>query len=246
MTRCFRIWMIPAAMFVVLAAACTSTPTKSASPTPFQHTPGSDCAKCHGIAHGEWAMSLHAATPSDVLLNKAHDTEELLLDECIQCHSPFQVGTYKIGDFVQPLNQTGPWHLVAANATKWQAIRCEVCHDVTSTAPHMLAFYDPATKAYEAVTGTDLCEKCHQAGSDDSRDLAGSVHQGLTCVACHMQNGMNIDARNACSSCHPKVDPPGHPAITDLHTSYDPSSPYNVHFITCKICHNPVPSAQHV
>ncbi len=230
-------------VLLLLASACKGSST-SVIPTPFQHKPGSDCTKCHGTAHGEWAMSLHAATPTDVLLNKAHDTEELLVDECIQCHAPFQASTYHVGDFVRPLDQKGPWHLVAANVSEWQAIRCEVCHDVTSAAPHMLAFYDPTTQTYDTVAPTDLCEKCHQAGTDDSRDLAGSVHQGLTCIACHLRNGMNIDARNACSSCHPKVDPPGHPAITDLHTSFDPASPYNVHFITCKICHNPIPAAK--
>lgn len=208
--------------------------------TPNPHVAGADCAACHTAEHKRWSTTLHAADPAAVLLNEEHDKAELLIDECIGCHAPFQVAQYHIGDFVQPLDQKGPWHLVAANTSAWQAIKCEVCHDPTSTAPNKLAFYDGTQKAYVAVANvTQLCEKCHEAGTDDSRDLAGSVHQGLQCASCHFQKGteMNLDPHGACAQCHPAANPK-HPDVTKLDTTYvSLDSKNNIHFITCAVCH---------
>jgi hypothetical protein len=227
----------------LLGAGCSSD--NSTKPLPDKHVAGANCGGCHTQEHGNWAMSLHAASPSDVLLNSTHNAEELLMDECVGCHSPFQAVAYHIGDFVQPVDQTGPWHLVESNVNKWQAIKCEVCHDPTSSKPKKLAFHDPATQQYvQVATSTELCEKCHQPGTDDSRDLAGSVHQGRQCADCHLQPGthMNIDPHNSCVSCHPQANPQ-HPDVTTLDTTYRSlESPNNIHFVTCTTCHNPVPS----
>jgi hypothetical protein len=208
--------------------------------TPDPHVAGADCASCHTAEHKRWSTTLHAADPAAVLLNEEHNTSELLIDECISCHAPFQAAQYHVGDFVQPLNQKGPWHLVEANVKAWQAIKCEVCHDPTSTAPQKLAFYDATKQAYVAVSNTtELCEKCHQPGTDDSRDLAGSVHQGLQCATCHFQKGteMSLDPHGACAQCHPGVRPQ-HPDVTKLDTTYlSPDSKNDIHFITCATCH---------
>jgi hypothetical protein len=211
----------------------------STAKAPYKHVRDANCADCHKAEHAVWATSLHAAAPSDVLLNVEHNKAELLVDECIKCHAPFQVATLKIGDIVQPLNQKGPWKLVDAGATQWQAIRCEVCHDVTLDTQFKLAFYDGTKGSYVAVSSTtDLCEKCHVAGTDDSRDLKGSVHQGLQCVACHLRTGMNIDPHDSCSTCHPAAGPKGHPDVTTLDTTFkDPKSKFNIHFVKCTDCH---------
>jgi Cytochrome c554 and c-prime len=251
------------ALFALSLAACagaaTASPTPSPTvptelpppptPTPLPPTPvatanphvaGADCAACHQEEHKRWATTLHAASPADVLLNTEHDTAELLIDECLNCHTPFQAGTLKVGDFVQPLDQKGPWKLVEANVNKWQAIKCEVCHDPTSTAPNKLAFFDPATHQYVPVkTTTELCEKCHQPGTDDSRDLKGSVHEGLQCATCHFVKGseMSLDPHQACATCHPKVNPK-HPDVTTLDTSDKSADSKNdIHFLTCATCH---------
>jgi cytochrome c2 len=201
---------------------------------------GADCKSCHSQEHKRWASTLHAADANAVLLNSDHNTEELLTDECITCHAPFQAGTFKIGDFVQPLDQNGPWHLVSANAGRWQAIRCEVCHDPASTAPNKLGFYDFAKQSYVAVGNTtELCEKCHQPGTDDSRNLKGSVHEGFQCVSCHFQEGseMSLDPHGACAQCHPQVNT-RHPDVTKLDTTYVSKDGENdIHFINCATCH---------
>jgi hypothetical protein len=146
-----------------------------------------------------------------VLLNAEHDKAQLLTNECITCHAPFQVKETTIGALVGPLDQKGPWKL-GLDASKWQAIKCESCHDVTSDKPFKLAFYDGTKGAYVQVADeTALCENCHVAGTDDSHDLKGSVHEGLLCVSCHLRSEMNLDPRDSCRFCHPAVGPKGHP-----------------------------------
>lgn len=227
----------------------TPAPLPTITPTPDPHIAGADCAGCHTAEHKRWADTLHAASPTDVLLNEDHNKEELLLDECVGCHAPFQAGVFSVGDFVQPLDQNGPWKLVDANTSKWQAIKCEVCHDPASTAPQKLAFFDPTTQSYVAVKdATELCEKCHQPGTDDSRNLKGSVHEGLQCVACHFAKGseMSLDPKESCATCHPTVNPK-HPDVTQLDTNYfNPDSMNDIHFVSCITCHpngTPTPSA---
>lgn len=209
-------------------------------PTADPHIAGADCVGCHAEEHKRWSTTLHAADPAAVLTNPEHDEEELLVDECVSCHAPFQAAKFHVGDFVQPLDQKGPWHVVDANVSQWQAIRCEVCHNPASSAPKKLAFYDPSAQTYVTVKdSTELCEKCHQPGTDDSRDLKGSVHEGLQCAACHFQPGteMSLDAHQACTQCHPGVNPK-HPDITTLDTTFlSPDSANDIHFVTCANCH---------
>lgn len=222
------------------SAGCKNGATSPIAPPDTDHVVGANCAGCHEAEHQNWSGTLHSASAEEVLLNTEHNEEELLTDECLTCHAPFQAGTYSVGDFVQPADQAGPWRLVEANAGKWEAIKCEVCHDPLSTNPNKLAFYDSASNAYADVDDiTDLCEKCHQPGTDDSRDLAGSVHEGLQCTACHLRQGarMRLDPRASCSVCHPRARP-NHPDVTHLDTTYrSASSGHNIHFVQCGDCH---------
>lgn len=104
----------------------------------------------------------------------------------------------------------------------------------------MLAFFDPATQSYVAVKdATELCEKCQQPGTDDSRNLSGSVHEGLQCAACHFVKGseMSLDPHQSCATCHPSVNPK-HPDVTQLDITYQkPDSSNDIHFVTCVSCH---------
>jgi hypothetical protein len=222
----------------LVVSACTN----AAGPGPpiAAHVSAAACATCHSADRVGWAGTLHAASAAAVLTNVEHNSTEQLIDECIQCHAPFEAGRYHIGDFVQPVDTVGPWHLVPANSGAWEAIKCESCHDITGSAPQALAYYDPTAHAYAPVqNATQLCEKCHQVGTDDSRDLAGSVHAGLQCTDCHFQpgSGHSLDPTGACSRCHPGVNPK-HPDVTKLNTTYaSANSPNNIHFISCANCH---------
>jgi len=227
---------IPPSATPIPATATLPPPTATTNP----HMAGADCQQCHAEEHKRWATTLHAADPAAVLLNEAHDKEELLVDECLACHTPFQAAKFHVGDFVQPLDQNGPWSIVEANVKAWEAIKCEVCHDPTSRTPHKLAYYDGTQQAYVSVKDTtELCEKCHQPGTDDSRDLKGSVHEGVQCAACHFQKGteMSLDPHASCADCHPKANPK-HPDVTQLDTTYKSAESKNdIHFLTCATCH---------
>jgi hypothetical protein len=218
-------------------AGCTETTALALPP----HGNGAACATCHAPDFGRWRLTTHAASAAAVLTNTEHNTNELLVNECVACHAPFQAVKHGVGSFVQPLDQTGPWAVNADSARLWEGIKCAVCHDPASTAPNQLAFFDPTKEAYVPVgSTTELCEKCHQAGTDDSRDLAGSVHEGLQCTDCHFVAGSehSLDPTEACARCHPAVRP-DHPDVTKLPTTYYiPGSPINIHFISCASCHS--------
>jgi hypothetical protein len=237
--RTYSIAALAILLIVIMASAasCKKAP-KVIKP---DHRRGANCETCHGKEHKTWATSLHSASAADVLTNEEHNSAELLTDECITCHSPFQVGKLKISGLVQPIDQNGPWKIIKKGADQWQATKCEVCHDPTSKAKFKLAFYDGTQQKYVKVANaTELCEKCHVAGTDDSRDLKGSVHEGLQCVACHLTKNMNINPMASCNSknCHPKVDPNKMPTIDKLDTTWrNKNSKNNIHFITCTTCH---------
>jgi len=131
----------------------------------------------------------------------------------------------------------------------FEAIGCRSCHDVSSQVQvgaklvPRLAWFNGDTFAYEPVDPADpneLCTKCH--ATDDSRSApAGSVHDGLQCVDCHMNdyNGQNAEghdhsfsaglpadafAQTSCAQkgCHANG---AHPRVTGLKTSFhDPGS----------------------
>lgn len=218
----------------LLVSACTDLSS------PAAHGSGSKCEACHRANQQGWASTLHAASTAAVLTNVEHNTAEQLTDECLTCHAPFEAGSYQVGSFVQPVDTIGPWHVVTDNVSAWEAIKCESCHDPSSGAPQRLAYYDPMTQTYVAVKdATELCEKCHQPGTDDSRDLAGSVHAELQCTDCHFQAGSEhtLDPTGACGRCHPAVTP-NHPDVTKLETTYsNPNSANDIHFISCASCH---------
>jgi hypothetical protein len=170
----------------------------------------------------------------------------------------------RIGDLVQPLDRKGPWSLVEANAEKWQGVRCEVCHDPSSRAPKLLAFFDPRRRTRVPVKdSTELCQKCHSAADDSGgsprgtvhtaircagchpgglpapRDPRGSVHHGIACTVCHFQKGseMSLGARGSCAGCHPR-EGDRHPDVTALDTTYRAKESRNdIHSIRCSTCH---------
>jgi hypothetical protein len=201
---------------------------------------GSDCGACHDKEHAGWMKTLHSAGPASLLTGEAHNKNDALTDECLTCHAPFQAGKYHITNFFQPVDQQGPWKIIEDNAALWQGITCTTCHDPTSNAPHKLAFYDPAKSSYTAIKDTtDLCEKCHQPGTDGSRNLKGSVHEGLECARCHFAPGtdMSMDPKQACAQCHPAINP-NHPDVSRLDTTYlSPDSQNNIHSVSCASCH---------
>jgi len=128
------------AIIALIASCKKSSTTETTNP----HVPNAACGNCHTTEQNQWASSsdLHAASVQDVLTNADHNIAELLNDDCLKCHSDFQF-PLGVAHFVSPVDQTGSpagtW--TALNAGAWQATRCEVCHDPTSSDSLKLAKY---------------------------------------------------------------------------------------------------------
>jgi hypothetical protein len=196
---------------------------------PMAHTPGSDCGSCHASVLTEWASVVtsadkHAASAADVLLNVEHDSSELLVDACLNCHSMFQrVAGDTIDQFVTPIDTVvplgqvapaGTWTLVPG-APAWQATRCEVCHDVTSTAKGKLSKYgalldaDPAGPSYFDTASLpqpsqSVFDPAHDAYVDTPylSTTSTGVAAVKLCYTCHDPADQGDDANHAVVAGH--------------------------------------------
>jgi hypothetical protein len=90
-----------------------------------------------------------------------------------------------------------------------------------------------------------LCYQCHapmatrQIGSGDDRTAMG-VHEGISCLACHLQHGEKT--RASCATCHPKMSNCGLDVEKMDTTFKSADSRHNVHWVKCADCHkNGVP-----
>ena len=191
---------------------------------PMAHTPGSDCGSCHASVLTEWASVVtsadkHAASAADVLLNVEHDSSELLVDACLNCHSMFQrVAGDTIDQFVTPIDTVvplgqvapaGTWTLVPG-APAWQATRCEVCHDVTSTAKGKLAKYGAYLDADPTATYlTPATLETDDLGGPPTQMIfdGTSAYSAIALTA----PTVGVDAVAICYSCHQWDDQGGDP-----------------------------------
>lgn len=124
-----------AALFIVAIFTATPAATKG-NAVSLDDWSSKACQTCHPQEWADWSQSGHAMTLSAQLLNADHDTAELLDQTCVKCHSP-ELGTVKISDIVQPIDQKGPWKLVGqyANAGDTPAIPCLACHQPHAQKP---------------------------------------------------------------------------------------------------------------
>jgi hypothetical protein len=86
------------------------------------------CAKCHREEYASWSSGPHGATYSKIFLNKEHNSNTLLMDDCLRCHSIHFQGS--IRDLVTPVNRQGPWSLVDAELRNRPAMPCLTCHQM--------------------------------------------------------------------------------------------------------------------
>ncbi|MCL4488792.1 MAG: hypothetical protein M1570_11775 [Chloroflexi bacterium] len=138
-------------LFMTVLAAILMMGIVTAAPTAGKSTAVSlddwsskACQTCHPREWQEWSQSGHAMTLSAQLLNASHNSSELLDQTCVKCHSP-ELGTVKISDIVQPIDQKGPWKLVGqyANAGDTPSIPCLACHQShTASLPGLLPGMD--------------------------------------------------------------------------------------------------------
>ena len=95
-----------------------------------------------------------------------------------------------------------------------------------------------------------LCYQCHAplagglAGSGDDRTPVG-VHEGLSCLACHLKHGQQT--RASCANCHPRLSNCGLDVEKMDTTFLRTASRHNIHSVKCADCHpNGVPRKRRV
>ncbi|HZT34102.1 MAG TPA: multiheme c-type cytochrome [Bryobacteraceae bacterium] len=85
-----------------------------------------------------------------------------------------------------------------------------------------------------------ICYQCHaplasfQVNSGDDRTAIG-VHEGLSCLACHLRHGQQT--RASCATCHPRLSNCGLDVEKMDTTFKDKNSKHNIHFVKCADCH---------
>ncbi|MDE3088740.1 MAG: hypothetical protein KGJ80_05085 [Chloroflexota bacterium] len=148
-----------AALLVMAIFTATPAATKGNAVTP-EDWQSKACQGCHPQEWNAWSRSGHAMTLSAQLLNSSHNSEELLDQTCVKCHSP-ELGTVKISDLVQPIDQKGPWKLVGqyANLGDLPSIPCLACHQAHAVKqPGLLPGMDFADEStfYRDVTAPEV------------------------------------------------------------------------------------------
>ncbi len=205
------------------------------------HSTNAPCASCHLAEHDLWASgnNLHALSAADVLTNVDHNTNELLNDNCVKCHSSFQV-PLGVAHFVTPVDQAGKpagtW--TALNSTDWQATKCEVCHDPYSTNIDKLAKYGsildgPWNASYTKIS--DLAT-AYQTVIDPTGAVSTFNYPDQTTLA--------VQATKLCNSCHDPADEGGDPNIVAGGIDYGPQGGDSRAYVTtshqglgCIDCH---------
>ncbi len=175
-------------------------------------TAGKSCRNCHTKQFEQWSNpeDLHALPADGVLTDPKHNAEEPLNNSCLKCHSPFEV-PLGVGYFVTPVNRVGSpkgkW--TVKNQTGWHAVRCEVCHDLATRTPALLAKYGsvldgPWKDRYIALA--NLPEAYQKVISLKTGDTETYVypHQG----------SLKVLSTKLCNSCHDPRDEGDEPSVS--------------------------------
>ena len=89
---------------------------------------GERCAKCHRAEHAAWAAGPHGATYTRIFLDKDHNRQRRLMDDCLRCHGMYFEGS--IRELVTPVDTQGPWSLLNPRLSEQPAIPCIACHQM--------------------------------------------------------------------------------------------------------------------
>jgi hypothetical protein len=186
------------------------------------------CKSCHRQEYASWAAGPHSASYSRIFLDKAHNSKNMPVDDCLRCHGMHFDGG--ISDLVTPVSRTGPWRLVAAELADLPSMPCLTCHQVHRKGAQLtkagedgrvpgpsqeiarpsLALYDRRTQQYVPVAELPLPQLM-----DGARAVKMSTdRRQALCYQCHaptaaMQAGSGDDRTGvgvhegiSCLACH--------------------------------------------
>lgn len=86
------------------------------------------CRSCHQQEYAQWRNGPHSVTYESLFLDKKHNAERMLMDDCFRCHGMHFEGG--IEDLVRPANREGPWALMRADLKDAPALPCLSCHSM--------------------------------------------------------------------------------------------------------------------
>jgi hypothetical protein len=199
-----------------------------------------DCLRCHGM-HFEGGIR-DLVTPVSTQGPWTLKDPELggrPAIPCMSCHEVHRQG--------KPLERPAVW---ASPAGPKQEVfrpslslydRREQTHIATGILPLPQMIDNGRPVKMSPDQRQALCYQCHapvagmtQVGSGDDRTAVG-VHEGLSCLACHLKHGQQT--RASCANCHPRLSNCGLDVEKMDTTFKDVKSRHNVHWVKCQDCH---------
>jgi len=190
-----------------------------------------DCLRCHGAwfegsiqdlvtpirTEGPW----HLVSP---------ERAQMPAIPCLACHQMHRTG--------QPLVKDAPQEVHRPSLALFDRRSRTYVSSTLLPLPAMLEGTRRVKMSPDPRQG--LCYQCHaplaslQVNSGDDRTGIG-VHEGISCVACHLQHGEQT--RPSCATCHPRLSNCGLDVEKMDTTFKDKKSMHNVHFVKCADCH---------
>lgn len=186
------------------------------------------CVKCHREEYASWSAGPHSASYVKIFLDKDHNSNTLLMDDCLRCHSMHFPGS--IRDLVTPLDRKGPWKLLDSRLGNQPAMPCLTCHQMHR---HGSPLVHPNVKPDDAGPREEifrpslaLFDRRQQEYVSLARLPLPQMYEGARLVK------ISPDQRQAlCYQCHA-------PAATAQVGSGDDRTPVGVHEgLSCFACH---------
>ena len=201
------------------------------------------CRSCHRQEFAQWQSGPHSATYKRLFLDKTHNQNRLLMDDCLRCHGMHFDGAMR--DLVAPLDKRGPWTMLQPELADRPAIPCLACHgihrqgallrkvDIDGRVPGpsqeinrpSLAFYDRRTQMHFPVADLSL-----PAMLDGDRPVKMSPdRRQALCYQCHAAEAtrqvgsgddrtpLGVHEGMSCLACHQKHGQKTRASCADCH-----------------------------
>jgi hypothetical protein len=186
------------------------------------------CQRCHQQEFAQWQSGPHASTYERIFLDKAHNSKQRVMDDCLRCHGAHYSGS--VATLLTPVNTAGPWTIRDGSASNLPAIPCLACHQIHRQG-------EPMRKPVQQVAALASQQERHRP-SLALFDRRSGMHIGASELPVPpMLEGarlvrMSNDPRQAlCYQCHA-------PAPTQQVRSGDDRTPVGVHEgLSCVACH---------
>ena len=202
-----------------------------------------DCLRCHGMHFEGGIRDLVAPVDSKGpwRLLRPELAEQPAIP-CLSCHQVHREGEL-LPKSVRPVEKSA-----AKQAAKQEVLRPSVGlfdrreqkHFAVELLPMPVMRDGERALKISPDTRQALCYQCHApeasrlVGSGDDRTPVG-VHEGLSCLACHLKHGQQT--RASCATCHPRLSNCGIDVEKMDTTFFNTASGHNIHTVKCLDCH---------